>query len=301
MCENCNPLGLTQPAPSQAHGTVFVAIVGAVIGLAILGRLALSGIGPFAGHVGNVVSVPPGLAVTLTVTNKGTSAGSTTCRIYDAGSTGLGPEPRSSSARRTARAGRSRSRRRSRSSAARSARSRSSAPGRDRRRSRRAMRSGPSGSTPARRVGASSSRSPPTSPCGRASCSSTARARRAVGHKSAKDVVTEVDHLSEALIIEAIRATVPGRRDPGRGVGCSARVRTDDGRTLGHRPARRDDRTTPTGSRSSASRSALVVDGRPARRRHPRPHAGGDVRGGRAAARRRWTVDAIQRRDKERL
>lgn len=92
MCENCNPLGLTQPAPSQAHGTVFVAIVGAVIGLAILGRLALSGIGPFDGHVGNVVSVPPGLAVTLTVTNKGTSAGSTTCRIYDAGSTGLGPD-----------------------------------------------------------------------------------------------------------------------------------------------------------------------------------------------------------------
>ena len=69
-----------------------MAIVGAVIGLAILGRLALSGIGPFDGHVGNVVSVPPGLAVTLTVTNKGTSAGSTTCRIYDAGSTGLGPD-----------------------------------------------------------------------------------------------------------------------------------------------------------------------------------------------------------------
>ena len=31
-----------------------------------------------------------------------------------------------------------------------------------------------------------------------------------VRHKSAKDVVTEVDHLSEALIIEAITATFPG-------------------------------------------------------------------------------------------
>lgn len=92
MCENCNPLGLKQPAPSQAHGTVFVAIIGAVIGLAVLGRLALSGIGPFDGHVGNIVSVPPGLAVTLTVTNRGTSAGSTTCRIFDAASTGLGPD-----------------------------------------------------------------------------------------------------------------------------------------------------------------------------------------------------------------
>lgn len=92
MCEDCNPLGLKQPAPSQAHGTVFVAIVGAVIGLAILGRLALSGIGPFVGQVGNIVSVPPGLAITLTVTNRGTSAGSTTCRIFDAASTGIGPD-----------------------------------------------------------------------------------------------------------------------------------------------------------------------------------------------------------------
>jgi hypothetical protein len=92
MCENCNPLGLKEPAPTQAHGTVFLAIVGAVIGLAILGRFALSGIGPFSGKVGNIVSVPPGLAVTLTVTNQGSSAGSSTCRIYDPASTGLGPD-----------------------------------------------------------------------------------------------------------------------------------------------------------------------------------------------------------------
>jgi myo-inositol-1(or 4)-monophosphatase len=31
-----------------------------------------------------------------------------------------------------------------------------------------------------------------------------------IDHKSAKDVVTEVDHLSEALILDAIRATFPG-------------------------------------------------------------------------------------------
>ena len=92
MCERCNPLGLKQPAPSQAHGTVFLAIVGGVIGLAVLGRLALSGIGPFQGSVGNIVSVPPGLAVTLTVKNLGTTAGSTTCRVYDPSSPGLGPD-----------------------------------------------------------------------------------------------------------------------------------------------------------------------------------------------------------------
>lgn len=92
MCDRCNPLGLKQPAPSQAHGTVLLAIVGAVVGLAILGRLALSGIGPFKGEIGNVVAVPPGLAVTITVTNLGSSPGSTTCRIYDPGSPGLGPD-----------------------------------------------------------------------------------------------------------------------------------------------------------------------------------------------------------------
>ena len=26
MCERCNPLGLKQPAPSQAHGTVVIAV-----------------------------------------------------------------------------------------------------------------------------------------------------------------------------------------------------------------------------------------------------------------------------------
>jgi hypothetical protein len=92
MCDHCNPLGLKQPAPSQAHGTVLLAIVGAVVGLAILGRVALSGIGPFKGEIGNVVAVPPGLAVTVTVTNLGTSAGSTTCRVYDPSSPGLGPD-----------------------------------------------------------------------------------------------------------------------------------------------------------------------------------------------------------------
>lgn len=92
MCENCNPLGLKQPAASQAHGTVLLAIVAAVIFLAVLGRVAIAGIGPFKGAVGNVVSAPPGLAVTLTVTNLGTTAGSSTCRVYDPAVPGIGPE-----------------------------------------------------------------------------------------------------------------------------------------------------------------------------------------------------------------
>lgn len=92
MCENCNPLGLKQPASSQAHGTVLLAIVGAVVFLAVLGRVAIAGIGPFKGSIGNIVAAPPGLAVTLTVTNLGTSAGSSTCRVFDPAVPGIGPE-----------------------------------------------------------------------------------------------------------------------------------------------------------------------------------------------------------------
>ena len=86
MCENCNPLGLKQPAAvARPTGRSSWGSCVAVVGLAILGRLALNGIGPFKGQIGNIVAVPPGLAVTLTVTNLGSSAGSTTCRVYDPG------------------------------------------------------------------------------------------------------------------------------------------------------------------------------------------------------------------------
>ncbi len=83
LCERCNPLGLPQPASSQVHGSVFLAIGLAVVGLALLGRFALSGIGPFSGRVEAVVAAPPGLAVTVSVTNEGQNAGSATCRLYD--------------------------------------------------------------------------------------------------------------------------------------------------------------------------------------------------------------------------
>jgi predicted nucleic acid-binding Zn ribbon protein len=93
LCERCNPLGLSQPASTQAHGTVFLAVALSVVGLALLGRFALSGIGPFSGSIAGVVAAPPGLAITLSVTNEGSSAGSTTCRVFDPADSGLGPSP----------------------------------------------------------------------------------------------------------------------------------------------------------------------------------------------------------------
>jgi hypothetical protein len=84
LCELCNPLGLRDAASSQVHGTVFVAIGLAVVGLALVGILAVKGIGPFPAEILGVKPNGDGLTVSLQVTNSGTSLGSTTCRITDA-------------------------------------------------------------------------------------------------------------------------------------------------------------------------------------------------------------------------
>ena len=91
MCERCNPLGLPEPATSQAHGTVFLGIVVAVILLAVIGRFAIAGIGPFSAEVTSVVADFPNLVVTLTVHNEGSKTGSSTCRVFPASDTGIGP------------------------------------------------------------------------------------------------------------------------------------------------------------------------------------------------------------------
>jgi len=91
MCEFCNPLGLSQPASTQVHGTVFVAVALAIVVMAVLGRVALSGIGPFRASVTEVAAAGTGLAITLSVTNEGTKTGSTTCRVTRATPGGAGP------------------------------------------------------------------------------------------------------------------------------------------------------------------------------------------------------------------
>ncbi|MFI5226793.1 MAG: hypothetical protein ACHQ3P_08970 [Candidatus Limnocylindrales bacterium] len=89
MCDHCNPLGLADPAASQAHGTIFLAIGVGVVLLALVGRFFLVGIGPFDSAVTNVAlavdaaGAPNGLAVTLQVTNRGSRAGASTCQVRD--------------------------------------------------------------------------------------------------------------------------------------------------------------------------------------------------------------------------
>jgi ribosomal protein L40E len=92
MCEACNPLGLRSPAASQAHGVAIAGIALAVVIMAVVARLAIAGVGPFTSSVAAVAADPGGLRVTVSVTNAGGRAGSTTCRIDDPALRGIGPE-----------------------------------------------------------------------------------------------------------------------------------------------------------------------------------------------------------------
>jgi hypothetical protein len=83
LCDACNPLGLRDVSATQVHGIAFIGVVTAVIGLALIGRLLISGVGPFTSAVTGVAADGDALAVTLTVTNQGKSAGQTTCRLTD--------------------------------------------------------------------------------------------------------------------------------------------------------------------------------------------------------------------------
>jgi predicted nucleic acid-binding Zn ribbon protein len=83
MCETCNPLALAQPSSTQVHGIAFLGVGIAVVVLAIVATVAISGVGPFRASIASAVADPPGLNVTLSVTNDGSRAGSTTCRVYD--------------------------------------------------------------------------------------------------------------------------------------------------------------------------------------------------------------------------
>ena len=82
LCEQCNPLELSQPSATQMHGIAAVGILAFIVVLAVGGRAMLAGTGPFAGAV---VDVTPGaegeLAATIEVSNEGSRAAATTCYV----------------------------------------------------------------------------------------------------------------------------------------------------------------------------------------------------------------------------
>ncbi len=82
ICEICNRAGMSTPSASQYHGTVVAAIVLAVAGLAVAASLSMRGVGPYAAEVREITPGDPiGYAITVTVTNEGTSAGRAKCLL----------------------------------------------------------------------------------------------------------------------------------------------------------------------------------------------------------------------------
>jgi hypothetical protein len=81
MCAVCLRAGMVAPAASQYHGTIAVAIVAAVAGLAMLASLSLQGVGPYRAEVLGAAPATDGVAVTVSVTNEGTKEGRAKCRI----------------------------------------------------------------------------------------------------------------------------------------------------------------------------------------------------------------------------
>lgn len=82
ICEVCNRAGMATPSATQYHGTVAVAIIAGVVGLAIWASLAMRGVGPYQAEVVSVTAGAPNAAtVTIQVENQGTARGSATCRI----------------------------------------------------------------------------------------------------------------------------------------------------------------------------------------------------------------------------
>ncbi|MCI0346368.1 MAG: hypothetical protein L0221_13145 [Chloroflexi bacterium] len=91
LCEECNPLGLSDPAASQAHGIAVIGIVVFVVFLAVVARVSLAGLGPFTAAVIDAVPSGDGLTVTIQVSNAGTQAGQTNCVLRDPSSAVAGP------------------------------------------------------------------------------------------------------------------------------------------------------------------------------------------------------------------
>ena len=83
LCDECNPLGLSDSASSQVHGTVFLGIVLAVVLLAVAARFAVGGGGPFHASLVEVQAAGAGLSVTIDISNAGSLGGEATCHISD--------------------------------------------------------------------------------------------------------------------------------------------------------------------------------------------------------------------------
>ena len=82
ICDVCNRAGMATPSASQYHGTIVVAIITGVAGLALWAGLAMRGVGPYTAEVLSVTPASGDAAtVSVRVENQGTARGTPTCRL----------------------------------------------------------------------------------------------------------------------------------------------------------------------------------------------------------------------------
>jgi hypothetical protein len=86
LCFADNPGRIAGPSATQAHGTIFIGVVGGFVALALVARLALASAGPFVGTVESAVTrADNGVDVVVRVTNQGSAYAPTTCRLSRGG------------------------------------------------------------------------------------------------------------------------------------------------------------------------------------------------------------------------
>lgn len=82
LCERDNPGRIKSPSSTQVHGTIVVGFLFGIVLLLVLYRLASTGIGPFNSSLAGIATrADGGLSVDVRVTNQGTKASGTSCRI----------------------------------------------------------------------------------------------------------------------------------------------------------------------------------------------------------------------------
>jgi predicted nucleic acid-binding Zn ribbon protein len=82
ICDVCNRAGMVAPSASQYHGTMVVAIIAGVVGLAMWASLSMRDAGPYPAEVLSVTAAGQNAAaVTVRVSNEGSGRGSPNCRL----------------------------------------------------------------------------------------------------------------------------------------------------------------------------------------------------------------------------
>lgn len=86
LCVLDNPARIKSPSSTQVHGTIVIGVLSGFVLLAVLLRLAVTGVGPFeASIVGSAPRADGSVEITLSIANGGTRQAGASCRVSAGG------------------------------------------------------------------------------------------------------------------------------------------------------------------------------------------------------------------------